>query len=164
MFKATGVTGRTLAWGLAVQAIVLALLATVVAIILSIILTPFMPIRVELPLSALLLMPLIAIVISIIASLFGLRRAVSVDPAARVRWRVMSPGSGVQVRDLVIEYSSGGYKVRPIDGLTLDASEGELVLLLGASGCGKTTLLSVLAAILTPASQMHGVSHDILSF
>jgi putative ABC transport system ATP-binding protein len=59
---------------------------------------------------------------------------------------------GIDVRDLVIEYSSGGYRVRPIDGLTLDVSRGELMLLLGASGCGKTTLLSVLAAILTPTS------------
>jgi putative ABC transport system ATP-binding protein len=58
----------------------------------------------------------------------------------------------LKVRDLVIEYSSGGYPVRPIDGLSLDATGGELVLLLGASGCGKTTLLSVLAAILTPTS------------
>ncbi len=58
----------------------------------------------------------------------------------------------LKVRDLVIEYSSGGYPVRPIDGLSLDASSGQLVLLLGASGCGKTTLLSVLAAILTPAA------------
>jgi putative ABC transport system ATP-binding protein len=60
-------------------------------------------------------------------------------------------GANLEVRDLVIEYSSGGYPVRPIDGLSLDASGGELVLLLGASGCGKTTLLSVLAAILTPS-------------
>jgi ABC-type lipoprotein export system ATPase subunit len=58
----------------------------------------------------------------------------------------------LKIRDLVIEYSSGGYPVRPIDGLSLDASGGQLVLLLGASGCGKTTLLSVLAAILTPTS------------
>jgi putative ABC transport system ATP-binding protein len=67
----------------------------------------------------------------------------------------MSPsvvGADLSVRDLVIEYSSGGYPVRPIDGLSLDASGGELVLLLGASGCGKTTLLSVLAAILTPTA------------
>jgi putative ABC transport system ATP-binding protein len=61
-------------------------------------------------------------------------------------------GADLQIRDLVIEYSSGGYPVRPIDGLNLDAGAGELVLLLGASGCGKTTLLSVLAAILTPKS------------
>jgi putative ABC transport system ATP-binding protein len=57
----------------------------------------------------------------------------------------------VTIRDLLIEYSSGGYAVRPIDGLDLDVGDGELVLLLGASGCGKTTLLSALAAILTPA-------------
>jgi putative ABC transport system ATP-binding protein len=61
-------------------------------------------------------------------------------------------GSNLAIRDLVIEYSSGGYPVRPIDGLDLDADSGQLVLLLGASGCGKTTLLSVLAAILTPTS------------
>lgn len=56
------------------------------------------------------------------------------------------------LRDLVIEYISGGYTVRPIDGLDLTVGDGELVLLLGASGCGKTTLLSALAAILTPTS------------
>ena len=51
------------------------------------------------------------------------------------------------VRDLTIEYTSGGYKVRPIDELSLDVESGELVLLLGASGCGKTTLLSALATL-----------------
>ena len=51
-----------------------------------------------------------------------------------------------------MEYASGGYKVRPIDSLDLDVSTGELVLLLGASGCGKTTLLSMLARLLTPTS------------
>jgi len=61
-------------------------------------------------------------------------------------------GSDLAIRDLVIEYASGGYKVRPIDGFNLDATGGQLVLLLGASGCGKTTLLSVLAAILRPTS------------
>ena len=56
------------------------------------------------------------------------------------------------VRDLTMEYSSGGYRVRPIDGLDLDVATGELVLLLGASGCGKTTLLSMIARLLTPTS------------
>jgi putative ABC transport system ATP-binding protein len=59
---------------------------------------------------------------------------------------------GVRLRDLTIEYSSGGYLVRPIDHLDLDIQNGEVVLLLGASGCGKTTLLSALAGILTPTS------------
>ena len=61
-------------------------------------------------------------------------------------------GADLTVRNLVIEYASGDYKVRPIDNFDLDASAGQLVLLLGASGCGKTTLLSVLAAILRPTS------------
>jgi putative ABC transport system ATP-binding protein len=60
--------------------------------------------------------------------------------------------AGLSVTDLVVEYASGGYVVRPIDGLNAEVSPGELVLLLGASGSGKTTLLSVLAGILAPTS------------
>jgi putative ABC transport system ATP-binding protein len=63
----------------------------------------------------------------------------------------MSAGADLRIRGLGIEYSSGGYVVRPIEALDLDVQSGELVLLLGASGCGKTTLLSSLAAILKPA-------------
>ncbi|HTK17065.1 MAG TPA: ATP-binding cassette domain-containing protein [Acidimicrobiia bacterium] len=57
----------------------------------------------------------------------------------------------LSLRDVTIEYSSGGYVVRPIKDLDLEVADGRLVLLLGASGCGKTTLLSALAALLTPA-------------
>ncbi|MEX0874485.1 MAG: ATP-binding cassette domain-containing protein [Actinomycetota bacterium] len=56
----------------------------------------------------------------------------------------------LEIRDLTIEYSKGGYVVRPIDDLNLHAPDGELVVLLGPSGCGKTTLLSVLGGILKP--------------
>jgi len=56
----------------------------------------------------------------------------------------------IRIRDLTMEYSSGGYAVRPFDHFDLDLSTGDLALLLGASGCGKTTLLSMLASILTP--------------
>jgi len=58
----------------------------------------------------------------------------------------------IEVRDLTVEYVSGDYVVRPLDHLSLDAGDGELVILLGPSGSGKTTLLSVLAGILTPTS------------
>jgi putative ABC transport system ATP-binding protein len=58
----------------------------------------------------------------------------------------------LEIADLTVEYTSGGYAVRPLDGFSARVEPGELVLLLGASGCGKTTLLSALAAILTPTS------------
>ena len=56
----------------------------------------------------------------------------------------------LRIKDLVVEYASGQDTVRPIDGLSLDVSEGSLAILLGPSGCGKTTLLSCLGGILKP--------------
>ncbi|MBV8961455.1 MAG: ABC transporter ATP-binding protein, partial [Actinobacteria bacterium] len=56
------------------------------------------------------------------------------------------------IKDLTVEYVSGGYAVRPLDAFDLHVGSGELVLLLGASGCGKTTLLSALAGILRPTA------------
>jgi putative ABC transport system ATP-binding protein len=58
----------------------------------------------------------------------------------------------LHINDLVVQYSSGGYAVRPIDGLNLEVKAGSLALLLGPSGCGKTTLLSCLGGILRPTS------------
>jgi putative ABC transport system ATP-binding protein len=58
----------------------------------------------------------------------------------------------LSINDLVVEYSSGGYALRPINGLNLDVPAGSLVILLGPSGCGKTTLLSCLGGILRPKS------------
>src|SRR5277367_4985873 len=58
----------------------------------------------------------------------------------------------LSIADLVVEYSSGGYAVRPINGLSLDVPAGSLMILLGPSGCGKTTLLSCLGGILRPKS------------
>ena len=58
----------------------------------------------------------------------------------------------LSIQDLVVEYSSGGYAVRPLDGFNLDVAAGSLVILLGPSGCGKTTLLSCLGGILKPTS------------
>jgi putative ABC transport system ATP-binding protein len=56
------------------------------------------------------------------------------------------------VDDLTVTYRSGDYEVRPLDRFSMQAHDGELVLLLGPSGCGKTTLLSCLSGILRPTS------------
>src|SRR6201988_5156966 len=58
----------------------------------------------------------------------------------------------LSIQDLVVEYSSGGYALRPINGLDLEVTAGSLVILLGPSGCGKTTLLSCLGGILSPTA------------
>lgn len=58
----------------------------------------------------------------------------------------------LEVEGLTVEYSSGGYAVRPLDGFALSMERGQLGLLLGASGCGKSTLLSALAGLLSPHS------------
>lgn len=56
------------------------------------------------------------------------------------------------VEDLVVEFVHEGYVIRPLDGFTLGAGQGELTVILGPSGSGKTTLLSCLGGILTPTS------------
>ncbi len=56
------------------------------------------------------------------------------------------------VSDLTVEFRAKGYVLRPLNGLSVNASDGQLVALLGPSGCGKTTLLSCLAGLLTPTS------------
>ena len=70
----------------------------------------------------------------------------------------------VSVSDLTVEYSSGGYLVRPIDSLDFEVETGQLVLLLGPSGCGKTTLLSCLAGILSPTSGTIVAGDDMQDF
>jgi putative ABC transport system permease protein len=81
VFKATGISGGALAFGLAFQAVVLALLSAIVAVVLSKLIAPTMPLPVEVPTSGFVLLIVVSVVIGVLASLFGLRRAVTVDPA-----------------------------------------------------------------------------------
>ena len=56
------------------------------------------------------------------------------------------------LRDVVKHYAAGGETVRAVDGVSLDVSAGETVLLYGPSGSGKTTLLMMIAMLLAPSS------------
>jgi putative ABC transport system permease protein len=81
VFKATGSSDGQLMVTLAIQAIVISVAAAAVAVILATLLSPLFPILVIIPLWAVLLLPLLAIALGLLASTAGLRRAVGVDPA-----------------------------------------------------------------------------------
>ena len=81
VFKATGVSSRSLLIGIALQAIVLAALSAAAALLIAWLLSPTMDLTIEIPASAYIALPIVAVAVGLIASLFGLRRAVMVDPA-----------------------------------------------------------------------------------
>ena len=54
----------------------------------------------------------------------------------------------IELRDIVVEFDGE----RILDRLSLSIRDGEFVTLLGASGCGKTTTLRVIAGFVEPAS------------
>jgi putative ABC transport system permease protein len=81
VFKAIGVPTRSILAGLALQAVVVALLSAALGVVLAQVLAPLFPMLVVVPMSAYLALPAIAIVIGLLASVAGLRRAVAVDPA-----------------------------------------------------------------------------------
>lgn len=59
-----------------------------------------------------------------------------------------TPHAAVQVRGLVKSFGAGDTKIMVLNGIDLDVYFGELLLLVGESGGGKTTLLSAIAGIL----------------
>jgi putative ABC transport system permease protein len=81
VFKAIGTTTRAILGGLALQALVVALLAALLGVGLAQLLGPLFPMIVAVPVGAYLALPVVAIVIGLLASLAGLRRVVKVDPA-----------------------------------------------------------------------------------
>ena len=60
----------------------------------------------------------------------------------------MSAESFLQIRNVVKDFS--GYKA--VNNVSIDIAKGEIFALLGSSGCGKTTLLRMLAGFETPTS------------
>ncbi len=57
-----------------------------------------------------------------------------------------SPAAFLQIRGIVKNFGA----TRAVDHVSLDIAQGEIFALLGSSGCGKTTLLRMLAGFETP--------------
>jgi putative spermidine/putrescine transport system ATP-binding protein len=62
--------------------------------------------------------------------------------------RRLNPGTYLSIENVSVAYDG----TRVLSDVTLDVARGELVALLGSSGCGKTTLLRSIAGFVTPQS------------
>lgn len=58
--------------------------------------------------------------------------------------------STLEISDLTVRYGTRDGYVDALADVNLDMQEGDFTVAIGASGCGKTTLLSVLAGFLPP--------------
>ncbi len=70
----------------------------------------------------------------------------------------------IKLKDVVKEYEANGVDmVSALKGISIDIQEGELVVLRGASGSGKSTVLSLIAAFSKPTSGEVTVDGDKIS-
>ncbi len=81
VFKATGVSKAAIGAGICLQAVVVAVVASVLGIGLALLLAPFFPMHVEIAASAMVTLPVLAVVVGITSGLFGVVRTVRVAPA-----------------------------------------------------------------------------------
>ncbi|MCA1833402.1 MAG: ABC transporter permease [Actinomycetota bacterium] len=81
VLKALGGSSRALFGGLVAQAVIVAMIAVAFATLIAVVLAPRFALPINIPKSAFALLPAIGMTIGSLASLSGLRRAVSVDPA-----------------------------------------------------------------------------------
>jgi NitT/TauT family transport system ATP-binding protein len=58
----------------------------------------------------------------------------------------------VELTDVTKVYGKGPASVQALDHVSLSVAEGEFVCLIGASGCGKSTMLALVAGLDTPTS------------
>ncbi|MEU4603050.1 ABC transporter ATP-binding protein [Kribbella sp. NPDC023972] len=58
----------------------------------------------------------------------------------------------LEAKDVAVEFASRGRRARAVDGVNLAVGAGEIVALVGESGCGKTTLARTLLGLERPTS------------
>jgi putative ABC transport system permease protein len=82
VLKAVGATTRILVFSLAAESVLACLIAAALAIGFANLLVPIFPLPITYTTSAYAILPVIAVVVGVLASLAGVRRAVRTDPAA----------------------------------------------------------------------------------
>lgn len=81
VLKAIGSSDRSLLGSLAIQAVLVALVAVGVAAIIQIFLAPAFPLQVRVPARAFWQLPLLAVVMSLVAGAVGMRKVMRADPS-----------------------------------------------------------------------------------
>jgi len=81
VLKAVGASTSQLGASIALQGALVAVVAAVIASALQVVIVPVFPLQVSVPHRAFWQVPLIAVVVSLVAGSFGLRKAVGTDPA-----------------------------------------------------------------------------------
>ena len=61
----------------------------------------------------------------------------------------------IAVSDIVKSYGIGGNKNQVLKGVSLQISDGDFTVILGASGSGKSTFLNVISGLERPDSGRH---------
>ena len=85
-------------------------------------------------------------------------RDITTMPATRPERGEQTMGSAALAQRAVIcqgvtkEFGQGDARVRALRGVDLEVFPGQMTLLVGESGCGKTTLISIVAGLLDPTA------------
>ncbi|HTN79047.1 MAG TPA: ABC transporter ATP-binding protein [Acidimicrobiales bacterium] len=66
--------------------------------------------------------------------------------------RAFAPAAAVRLDAVTKVYGTGKASVAALDTLSLDVEKGSFTCIVGASGCGKTTLLNLIASLDQPTS------------
>lgn len=82
ILKAVGASGRDLGVGLAMQAVLIAVVAAGLAAAIATAIQPVFPLAVDVPISAYWTVPIVAAIIGLVSASFGVRRVSRTDPAA----------------------------------------------------------------------------------
>ena len=126
VMKATGAGNGPLLAGLALQALVLSAASAAVAVVLARPLEAGFPFSIDIPSSAYVILLVVALAGRVHGQPGRAPAGRPGRPGRRLRGWVMADvadpvadGGVLSVEDLTVEYSSGGYAVRPFDGLDL---------------------------------------------